>query len=397
MSKSMHVGIVDFFCGCGGASSGFAQASVPGCKVSIVAGLDLDPHSCATFERMHDRPAHNIDIAGLLDDEEQLAGLLQSWDLNRFDKVIFIGCAPCQGFAAHRKSVKGRDARRNLFVAFCELAAKLKPDAIFMENVPDLFSTKHWAYYEEGSELLKAAGYHVRSRIFNFAGFGLPQERFRAVMLAMPKDFEMPKPLLEPGRFRTVREAIGHLPKLEAGAQDPHDPMHKTSHHRASTIEILRQVPKNGGNRPTGVGPSCLDRAREDHGGYTDVYGRIAWDRPSLTITARCRTPSCGRFAHPEQDRGLTIREAALLQGFPPDFMFEGPFDDKFKQVGNAVPPLVARHVAEHLLKTLKSKARVTVGDRGADIVRPVGAGFAVTINGIKRRRSVERQEAFRF
>jgi hypothetical protein len=115
--------------------------------------------------------------------------------------------------------------------------------------------------------------------------------------------------------------------------------MHETSRHRQSTLEILRRVPRDGGSRPAGVGPACLDRTKGVHGGYTDVYGRLAWSGPAPTITARCRTPSCGRFTHPEQDRGLTAREAALLQTFPSDWQFSGPFDDRYKQIGNAVPP----------------------------------------------------------
>jgi DNA (cytosine-5)-methyltransferase 1 len=131
-----------------------------------------------------------------------------------------------------------------------------------------------------------------------------------------------------------------------------------------------------------------LDRAREAFGGYTDVYGRLPWDRPAVTITARCRTPSCGRFTHPDQNRGLSVREAALLQGFPKEFHFEGPFDDKFKQIGNAVPPLVAGVFAERILDSFAGTAPQLV-DQWAedDILAPVGPGFAVMINGIKRRR----------
>ena len=126
------------------------------------------------------------------------------------------------------------------------------------------------------------------------------------------------------------------------------------------------------------------------------MYGRLAWDRPSVTITARCRTPSCGRFAHPEQDRGLTTREAALLQGFPPDYFFCGPFDDGFKQVGNAVSPLVAEKLGEFV--ALKLAGEETGSSRNGvppiPICEPVGPGFAVTINGIKRQRDKGRTSA---
>jgi len=384
----MRFGVVDFFSGCGGTSTGFSMASVPGAHVEIVAGVDIDAHACATFARMHRRPTQCLDIRRLADEPARLRRLIESWRLDRFDRVLLVGCAPCQGFAAHRKSVDSDDPRRHLFVLFAEIADRLGPDAIFMENVPDLFSKKHWRYYSAGKANLEEAGYTVRSRIYNFAGFGLPQERFRAVMLAMKDRFDLPDPPRQPRDFATVRDAIGHLPHLTPGEACPNDPMHQTSNHRDSTVAILQQVPRDGGNRPVGVGPRCLDRAREKHGGYTDVYGRLAWERPSVTITARCRTPSCGRFAHPEQHRGLSIREAALLQGFPADFMFEGGFDDKFKQIGNAVPPLVAKHFAEHLIRLLMGLDPTLVTSDRELVTAPIGPGFAVTINGIKKRRA---------
>jgi len=383
----LRFGVVDFFSGCGGASTGFSLADVPGVDVEIVAGIDIDRNACATYTKMHGQPAYCLNIQDLIDYPTQLQSLVSEWNMERFDKTLFIGCAPCQGFAAHRKAIKGDDPRRHLFSIFAGLVKQLQPDGVFMENVPDLFSKKHWPYYFTGREILQKEGYTVRSQIYNFAGFGLPQERFRAVMLALKKPFEMPEAPLNPDHFSTVRDAIGHLPSLRTGEVCPTDPMHRTSNHRKSTVEILSRVPHDGGNRPIGVGPICLDRARKKHGGYTDVYGRLAWDRPSVTITARCRTPSCGRFAHPEQNRGLSIREAAFLQGFPADFMFEGSFDDKFKQIGNAVPPIVAKQFAEHLIRLLIGMKPLLKISSEPDIVEPVGPGFAVTINGIKRKR----------
>jgi DNA (cytosine-5)-methyltransferase 1 len=334
-------------------------------------------------------PAENIDIRELAANRASLDSLVARLNLAAYDKVVLIGCAPCQGFAAHRKSYEDTYSRRYLFPIFCEVAGIISPDALFMENVPDLFSRRHWRYYREGKTLLTEKGYVLRSQIHNLATFGLPQERFRAIMVAFRHPFLMPKPLFSPEDFRTVRQAIGHLPPLQSGEQSKLDAMHWVSNHRPSTLDILARVPKDGGNRPVGVGPKCLDKARQAHGGYTDVYGRIAWDRPSVTLTAKCRTPSAGRFAHPDQDRGLSIREAALIQGFPPDFVFEGGFDSRYTQIGNAVPPLVARVVAEHMLKILRGgiDLRAVNATPEHDIVAPVGHGFAVKINGIKRSR----------
>lgn len=333
--------------------------------------------------------AHRLDVRDLLRYPSKLRHLVESWHLERFDKLILIGCAPCQGFAAHRKAIQGKDLRRHLFVVFARLVAKLHPDAVFVENVPDIFSERNWPYFAEAKRIMEEAGYLVRSRIYNFADFGLPQERFRAVVLAHPFRFPMPHPPLDHTSHTTVRQVIGYLPALSAGERSQIDPMHFTSRHRSETVATLAQVPPDGGNRPPGVGPRCLDRARKAYGGYTDVYGRLAWDKPAVTMTARCRTPSCGRFAHPEQNRGLSVREAALLQGFPEDYYFEGPFDDKFKQIGNAVPPAVAKAFAEHMLRILNERTRLRhFADLALDVTKPVGPGFAITINGIKLRRN---------
>lgn len=393
-AQPLQVGVVDFFCGAGGVSAGLRASTAA--DFEIITGLDNDPHCAATYEAMIGVKCDTIDILKLASDTSLLDARIASWNLDRFDKVLLVGCSPCQGFSAHRKSVIGEDPRRNLFEAFCRIAARVQPDAIFMENVPDLFSKGHWPHFVAGRELLVDVGYQVRSGIYNFAGFGLPQERFRAVVMAFRTAFDLPAAPRSPDRYRTVRDAIGGLPPLASGERDPHDPMHVASKHRDSTLAVLRAVPKDGGNRPRGVGPKCLDRTRETHGGYTDVYGRLAWDRPSVTVTARCRTPSCGRFTHPDQDRGLTTREAALLQGFPPEYHFAGPFDDGFKQVGNAVSPLVATAMGDFIgakLSDLPADA-FSRGEQPIIITKPVGPGFAVTINGIKKKRNRVNAEA---
>lgn len=174
---------------------------------------------------------------------------------------------------------------------------------------------------------------------------------------------------------------------MASGEVDPFDPMHEASRHRSSTIAIIQQVPLDGGARPAGVGPDCLQKARHSFGGYTDVYSRLAWSEPAPTITARCRTPSCGRFVHPEQHRGLTAREAALLQTFPAEWHLCGPFDDRYKQVGNAVPPAAAQVFADHIASGFPSYTNEVGLFEVED--RPVGSSFSVLIPGIRRRGGV--------
>jgi DNA (cytosine-5)-methyltransferase 1 len=391
-----EIDVLDLFCGCGGTSAGFVAAQLPGAKFRLIGGVDIDHHALKTYAANLDAPALRFNLRRV-SGNEYLCNEMMSKTLRKLPNPLFlVGCSPCQGFSSHTKMAGAEDSRRNLLPHFAKIVALLKPDAILMENVPELFADRNWKYFKAAKKTLEEAGYLVRARIYNFAEFGLPQERFRTIVMAFKGQFEMPRPFLGPREFRTVREAIGHLPLLSPGERNPSDPMHITSAHRKTTIELLSKVPKDGGNRPPGVGPKCLDKARGKFGGYTDVYGRLAWGRAALTITARCRTPSCGRFAHPEQNRGLSVREAALLQGFSPDYRFEGPFDDKFKQIGNAVPPIIAKHIAEHMFAEfcrIRENNHITV-DLSSDIQASIGHGFSILINGIKKRRN-DAQRAF--
>ena len=345
---------VDFFCGCGGMSYGFHKMAELTGRFRWAGAVDIDKHAIDSYERNYGHRPANVNLGEASADE-----IREVLDLQDGNELILIGCAPCQGFSSHRKKDhRGPDARNTLVGRFAELAVEFKPKLIIMENVPDLLAKKHWHHFAAFKETVEAAGYHIAVKILGMAGYGTPQARFRTVLIAA-RDFipTLPEPVLAPDQYRTVRDAIGHLPPLTAGGKDAQDPMHMTSKHRKETIDILRQVPKDGGNRPKGVGPQCLDKVE----GFYDVYGRLAWDKTAVTITARCRTPSCGRFVHPEQDRGLSVREAALLQGFPPDFYFEGPFDDKYKQIGNAVSPIFSTRLAGHVLSLLAGQNHAEV------------------------------------
>ena len=276
---------------------------------------------------------------------------------------------------------------------FAHIILKLRPEIVVMENVPEMLAVKHWRHFEDWHLRLTQAGYHIRSTVYNLAQFGVPQERFRVLAVASriwPK-FDLPAPTHTPDQYVTVRQAIAHLPPLKAGGADPTDPMHLTSRHRKETVALIRMIPPDGGSRrslPPGVGPSCLQRVD----GFRDVYGRLAWDNSAVAITARCRTPSCGRYTHPEQHRGLSVREAALLQGFPSDYYFEGPFDDKYKQIGNAVSPIFARAIAEHLDSEWSlDHSRVSEKQTASgDITGPFLKSFSSSIASLKRRERLD-------
>lgn len=383
-SNRQIVQVIDLFSGCGGMSLGFVTAKTKVVEYKLLGGLDVDRHAAATYRSMMGRPCLEIDICDLVS-PPKMAEALALWGYNAELPLLLIGCAPCQGFSSHRKKDPRTDDRNKLLSAFADVVGVLQPDMVVMENVPEMLYQDHWHHFAKFKASLASIGYSLRARVENLASFGVPQERYRALVLAsrVGARLKMPTPIVSPENFTTVRDAIGALPPLLAGERDLQDPMHITSRHRAETLNILRHIPKDGGSRrslPPGIGPSCHTRVD----GFRDVYGRLWWDRPAVAITARCRTPSCGRFVHPVQDRGLTVREAALLQGFPKNFMFEGPFDDKYKQIGNAVSPTFSHALAQHI-------ACVWTGEgsnacESGDVIQPITKSISSSLASMKRK-----------
>lgn len=374
----MKFQVLDMFSGCGGLSWGFHNRPK---SYVIVGAIDLDQHANKTYETNYNAPAKNLDIENL-----DAGDLSESFNLETDRPLIVIGGPPCQGFSSHKKKDKKIDLRNSLVAKYVDLCCNINADVIVIENVPDLFTEKHWHHFAAAKDILISKGYQVNASIVNMAEYGVPQERFRAVVIASKiGNITVPKGFLERNKFKTVRNAISMLPPLKAGGKCSNDLMHFTSKHRAETIDIFKSVPKDGGSRPIGVGPKCLDKVK----GFSDVYGRLYWDQPAVTITARCRTPSCGRFMHPEQDRGLSVREAALLQSFPSDFYFEGPFDEKYKQIGNAVPPKFSDFLADHIINQLQENKMSALGAT-VTITKPIGKSFSTLISFIKKGRKIE-------
>jgi DNA (cytosine-5)-methyltransferase 1 len=395
LSQEGPVDVIDMFSGCGGMSAGFVAANGAFPSYRMAMAIDISEQANQTYSRNIGICPIKEDVGALADDPELLNELLSRSRRRPGHPLVLIGCAPCQGFSSHRNAAGEADSRNNLFAQFAKIASHLNPDAVVIENVPELLTDRYWHFLEEAKAILVNSGYHLHVGVHNLAEFGVPQERFRALILAMKRPFVPPVPLLDRKDFRTVHDAIGDLPPVSAGKVHPSDPMHYTAGHRASTMQTIRAVPKNGGNRPSGVGPDCLRRVEERQGraAYEDVYGRLWWMRPSITITAYARNPASGRYLHPEQDRALSVREAALLQGFPKHFWFYGSLDERFRQIGNAVPPTFAAYISIHVLGELLAPAAVEPTRTG--ISSPVGPSFARLIPALKaRHRSLESLEA---
>lgn len=383
--------LLDLFSGAGGTSLGFAAANSLFPVFEILGGCDINKASAETYSHNYGTPVLNEDIARLAYEEGAFDDVLKRLHFNSLKPTVLIGCAPCQGFSSHRKKHWNEedDIRNSLIIAFAQIVEKINPDVIIMENVPEFLSQRYWRYFSAAKQHFEECGYIVKQNIYNAAAFGVPQERFRSIVIGMKKNFLLPVPYLRSYEYRTVRDAIGNLPHVKAGVAAKNDPLHKSAAHKQSTIDVIKKVPHDGGNRPSGVGPACLDKIK----GFSDVYGRLWWDKPSITITHYARNPASGRYTHPEQDRGLTAREAALLQSFPQGFEFVGKADDIFRQIGEAVPPMLSAALASNVLIELISPAPTEeeITEAPASIVSPVSSSYSSVIAGIKTREKVSR------
>lgn len=378
------IDVIDMFSGCGGMSAGFASINGVVPTFRLAAAFDIDAVANRTYELNLGVRPFTTDISMLARRPKVLDQMISSVRRDKARPLVLIGCAPCQGFSSHRNDEGAADPRNSLFVDFARIAARLLPSAVVVENVPELLTGRYWPFVVKARTILERAGYFVHVGVHNMAEFGVPQERFRALMLAMPTKFTAPAGFLKRDAFRTVRDAIGHLPPVRAGERHPLDPMHLSAGHKESTLATIRAVPPDGGSRPEDVGPECLRRAKAKNGraAYEDVYGRLFWDRPAITITAYARNPASGRYVHPTQHRGLSIREAALLQSFPGEYAFSGTLDESFRQVGNAVPPAFAAFLAAHVVDQMTSPKSPGTFDAG--ITAPVGASFSRLIPSLK-------------
>ncbi len=242
-----------------------------------------------------------------------------------------------------------RDKRNNLVFEFLRFIEEFQPKAIMMENVPALADDRRMKKFRAG---LAELGYESNCDVLNAADYDVPQRRRRMILLAGKKGPIIYAPAVP--RIATVRKAIGSLPKPGKSK----DPLHDLPEQRTEKImDLIRHIPKDGGGRRQ-MGPEWQLECHKNYpSGFKDVYGRMWWDEVSPTITGGCTNPSKGRFLHPEQNRAITLREAALLQSFPPDYYFslnEGKQGASL-MIGNALPPNFIKHHANRIKAYLRA------------------------------------------
>lgn len=362
--------VIDLFCGAGGLSEGFRQAGF-----SVLAGNDVMPSAGATFRATHpeakfyNKPASDLSADELFEDLGLVRGQLD----------CLIGGPPCQGFSVYNHRRGLHDPRSHLFRDFLSLVEGLNPKWVVIENVTGIFSAGNGQAVDDIKSALGDLGYKAEVKVLKAEDYGVPQFRRRAVFLAtrtgVPISFPLPShgEGLEP--FVTVEDAIGDLPPLENG-EDLGDleytssptskyqrtmrgnSLHATCHAASKlgkiNIERMKHIPQGGSWRdiPFDLLPEGMKRAkRSDH---TKRYGRLRVDGQASTILTKCDV-HWGAYIHPEQDRSLTVREAARFQSFPDWYVFSGSRTEQYVQVGNAVPPLLARAIAQTILKLMAS------------------------------------------
>ena len=332
--------VVDLFCGVGALSHGLKQAGF-----DIRAGYDTDARCRFAFEANNGATFQARDVSKLTAKEiaAHFTGSLPT---------VLAGCAPCQPFSTYKQRYD-EDPRWGLVEKFARLAVQVGPDFVTMENVPALERYKEGKVFQRFVDTLREAGYSVEWTIARCEEFGVPQRRRRLVLIAAKERTAVP---LSAGKTAaiSVREAIGGLPNLEAGETDPNDRLHVASSLSELNLRRIRASKPGGTWRdwPKELRAAC--HRKPSGKTYPGVYARMTWSDPSPTMTTQCYGYGNGRFGHPEQDRAISLREAAILQSFPADYQFlprtEKPsLKEVGRWIGNAVPVKLGEAIGKQI------------------------------------------------
>lgn len=340
---------IDAFCGAGGLSLGLQQAGF-----AMAFAFDTNPHAVATYRRNFSHPVLLQDIRTLR--AAELASILTS--VGR-EITLLAGGPPCQGFSVQRRGGE-EDDRNDLVLEYFRLVQDIRPRFFLLENVPGL-GTRGRSHLDNLLRQAGHAGYLCQMKVLNAVDFGVPQIRKRLFVIgergAEVPIFNFPERASDLKKHRTVNEALEGLPSPpDDGTPHPGIANHRVSRMSETNIRRISYVPQGGGweSLPPELQLPCHSPGSARIG-HRFVYGRLHADRPAGTITARFDSFTRGKFAHPSENRSITLREGARLQTFPDDFIFEGPKEEIAAQIGNAVPPALAQILGAAVLSALRS------------------------------------------
>ncbi len=343
--------VIDLFAGVGGLSLGFEQHGF-----NVTLANEYDPSIAAAYERNHTNTKMIVGDITSLD-------LQATFEKYRGKTDVVIGGPPCQGFSQKGQRKTIHDERNFLFKYYVKVVELVHPTYFVMENVPNLLTAENGYFLKEIIELFNAMGYQLKTGVLNASAFGVPQNRRRAVIIgklnAPAPDLPVPQETVV-----TIWDAISDLAFLASGEGKEEQPYpnapqsdyqrklrghcdilhnHVVTRHSPLALERLAMIPPNAGKE-------VLPEEHLTKSIYSGTWTRMRKDEISVTITTRFDTPSSGKFTHPYLDRAITVREAARIQSFPDDFVFIGTKCSQMKQVGNAVPPLLAGAIAETIM-----------------------------------------------
>ena len=344
--------IIDLFCGAGALTHGFVLEGF-----NVVAGLDADKSCKYAYET--NNPGTTF-IEKKIEDVE--AAELNQW-YPEGDVKILVGCAPCQPFSAYNKGKRNQDDKWKLLDNFSDLISDIAPDIVSMENVPTLTTFRKGMIYRNFVDRLKEDYVVTEYLRVSCLDYGVPQHRERLVLFASKPKYgkiELLGQTHTPDTYKKVRDVISDLEPLEAGQTSQNDPYHKASSLSELNLQRIKASKPGGTWRdwPDELVARC--HQQESGNSYSSIYGRMTWDAPSHTITTQCYGFGNGRFGHPEQDRAISLREAARLQTFPDNYEFVPPDEPHpittiSRFIGNAVPVKLARVIAKSIKCHLKN------------------------------------------
>ena len=349
--QNSKIKAVDFFCSGGGMSYGMQQAGI-----KVIAGIDFDESCKETYEsNIKGAKFIHADVFELKEKELEKNLSLKKND----DKLVLIGCSPCQFWSIINTDKTKSAKSKNLLVEFSRFVKYLRPGYVVVENVPGVLRKKEESGLNEFIEWLKENGYtNPHFKVHNVNNYGVPQSRKRFTLIASRLTKDEIQPIEIDGNKLTVEDVLGEengFPKIKAGHKDQTSFYHSVPSISDINKKRLKKVAKNGGNRFGFANePELqLDCFVGRDNSFKDTFGRLWWNRPSPTITTKFFSISNGRFVHPEEDRALSIREGATLQSFPKDYIFKTKSIAKTaRMIGNAVPPKYAEAIGKAIINS---------------------------------------------
>ena len=358
MKNNTNLKAIDFFCGSGGMTFGLERAGI-----DVLAGIDIDQECQKTYETNNPKSFFVNDDVQTMD----IKVLEKTLNIEKNDdNVVFIACSPCQYWSQINTKRDKSHTTKNLLIDFQKFVSFYNPGYIIIENVPGLKSSGE-SILPDFMKFLKKNKYNFDHRIINAIHYGVPQQRKRFLLIASRVNLDITLPEKSEAEHPIVKDYLGPqngFPKVSAGHKDETDFQHSVAGLSELNLKRIQQTSLNGGTRsdwkddPNLQVPAYVGKDND----FRDVYARMSWDKPAPTLTTRFLSFSNGRFGHPEEDRGISIREGATLQTFPKSYKFYGKNRESIaRQIGNAVPPELARRIGKAIISQVPKRIKINI------------------------------------